>query len=108
MTTVVDAAGSLVGIITDGDLRRGLERSADIRTLGASDLMTHEPRTIERSALAAQAVAAMERARVSSHCRWSCSRTARAGWWASSSPPRRAARGVGVTAGGRAPPEPGG
>ena len=62
MTTVVDATGSLVGIITDGDLRRGLERSADIRTLGASDLMTRDPRTIERSALAAQAVAVMERA----------------------------------------------
>ncbi len=62
MTTVVDAAGALVGIITDGDLRRGIERSVDVRSLAARDLMTSDPRTIERSALAAQAVAVMERA----------------------------------------------
>ena len=61
MTTVVDAGGDLAGIITDGDLRRGLERADDIRTLVASDLMTRTPKTIERSALAAQAVAVMER-----------------------------------------------
>jgi arabinose-5-phosphate isomerase len=58
----VDPAGTLLGIITDGDLRRGLERSPDVRTLTARDLMTANPRTIERSALAAQAVAVMERA----------------------------------------------
>jgi arabinose-5-phosphate isomerase len=61
MTTVVDAGGDLAGIITDGDLRRGLERADDIRMLVASDLMTRTPKTIERSALAAQAVAVMER-----------------------------------------------
>jgi arabinose-5-phosphate isomerase len=62
MTTVVADGGALVGVITDGDLRRGLERGVDIRTLVARDLMTSDPRTIERSALAAQAVAVMERA----------------------------------------------
>ena len=61
VTTVVDAAGDLVGVITDGDLRRGLQRAADIRTLLARDLMTGSPKTIHRSALAAQAVAVMER-----------------------------------------------
>jgi arabinose-5-phosphate isomerase len=61
VTTVVDAAGDLVGVITDGDLRRGLQRAADIRTLVARDLMTSSPKTIARSALAAQAVAVMER-----------------------------------------------
>jgi arabinose-5-phosphate isomerase len=61
MTTVVNGDGDLVGIITDGDLRRGLERADDIRTLVASDLMTRTPKTIERSALAAQALAVMER-----------------------------------------------
>ena len=61
VTTVVDAAGDLVGVITDGDLRRGLQRVADIRTLVARDLMTGSPKTIGRSALAAQAVAVMER-----------------------------------------------
>jgi len=62
MTTVVDPRGMLLGIITDGDLRRGLERTPDVRTLTARDLMTADPRTIERSALATQAVAVMERA----------------------------------------------
>jgi arabinose-5-phosphate isomerase len=61
MTGVVDAAGSLVGIVTDGDLRRGLERATDIRALRASDLMTRSPKTIAPDALAAQAVAFMER-----------------------------------------------
>jgi arabinose-5-phosphate isomerase len=61
VTGVVDAAGDLAGIVTDGDLRRGLERAADIRTLRASDLMTRAPKTIAPDALAAQAVAFMER-----------------------------------------------
>lgn len=61
VTGVVDAAGDLVGIVTDGDLRRGLERAADIRTLRAADLMTRSPKTIAPDALAAQAVAFMER-----------------------------------------------
>jgi len=61
VTAVVDAAGDLVGIVTDGDLRRGLERAADIRTLTARDLMTRSPRTIAGDALAAEAVALMER-----------------------------------------------
>jgi len=61
VTGVVDAAGNLVGIVTDGDLRRGLERTADIRALRAADLMTRSPKTIVPDALAAQAVAFMER-----------------------------------------------
>jgi len=61
VTGVVDAAGDLVGIVTDGDLRRGLERAGDIRTLRATDLMTRSPKTIAPDALAAQAVAFMER-----------------------------------------------
>ena len=61
VTGVVNAAGDLVGIVTDGDLRRGLERAADIRTLHAADLMTRAPKTIAPDALAAQAVAFMER-----------------------------------------------
>jgi arabinose-5-phosphate isomerase len=61
VTGVVDAAGGLVGIVTDGDLRRGLERTGDIRALRAVDLMTRSPKTIAPDALAAQAVAFMER-----------------------------------------------
>jgi arabinose-5-phosphate isomerase len=61
VTGLVDAAGDLVGIVTDGDLRRGLERTGDLRTLRAVDLMTRAPKTIAPDALAAQAVAFMER-----------------------------------------------
>jgi arabinose-5-phosphate isomerase len=63
VTGVVDGAGDLVGVITDGDLRRGLERAADIRTLTARDLMTRAPKTIGGGVLAAEAVALMERGR---------------------------------------------
>jgi arabinose-5-phosphate isomerase len=66
VTGVVDEAGMLVGIVTDGDLRRGLERAADIRTLTARDLMTRNPKTIAATALAAQAVAIMERHSITS------------------------------------------
>ena len=65
-TGVVDGTGALVGIVTDGDLRRGLERAADIRTLTAHDLMTTQPKTVGGGALAAEAVATMERHAITS------------------------------------------
>jgi arabinose-5-phosphate isomerase len=61
VTGVVDAAGELVGVVTDGDLRRGLERTRDVRALRARDLMSRSPRTIAAGALAGEAVALMER-----------------------------------------------
>ena len=66
VTGVVNAAGELVGVITDGDLRRGLERAADLRVLTARDLMTTAPKTIAGGALAAEAVAVMERHAITS------------------------------------------
>jgi arabinose-5-phosphate isomerase len=66
LTGVVDAAGELVGIVTDGDLRRGLERAGDVRALTARDLMTAGPKTIAGGALAAEAVALMERHQITS------------------------------------------
>jgi arabinose-5-phosphate isomerase len=66
VTGVVDGRGDLLGIITDGDLRRGLERAPDIRTLTARDLMTTAPKTIAAAALGAEAVAVMERHRITS------------------------------------------
>jgi arabinose-5-phosphate isomerase len=60
VTGVVDAAGCLVGAITDGDLRRGLERTGDIFRLKAAELMTRNPKTIRAELLAAEAVAVME------------------------------------------------
>lgn len=60
VTGVVDDRGDLVGVITDGDLRRGLESKGDIRHFKAKDLMTRSPKTIAGDALAARAVAVME------------------------------------------------
>ena len=61
MTAVVDDAHRIVGIFTDGDLRRGLERDLDLRRTRVADVMTRGPRTIQPGALAAEAVEVMER-----------------------------------------------
>lgn len=60
VTGVVDGAGKLTGVITDGDLRRGLENKGDIFRYSAQHLMTRNPKTIAADSLAAQAVALME------------------------------------------------
>ena len=60
VTGVVNGQGSLAGIITDGDLRRGLESKGDIFRFKAKDLMALKPKTIPADALAAHAVALME------------------------------------------------
>lgn len=61
MTSVVDASGRLVGLFTDGDLRRNLERNADPRTTIIDSVMTREPRAIRPNSLAVEAVELMER-----------------------------------------------
>lgn len=66
ITSVVNRKGELVGVITDGDLRRGLESKGDIFRLRARDLMTHEPKTIAADALAATAVSVMEKHAITS------------------------------------------
>jgi arabinose-5-phosphate isomerase len=60
MTTVVDASGRLVGVITDGDLRRLHLRPGPIGEFLARDFMTARPRLVEREALATTALDAME------------------------------------------------
>ena len=61
VTGVIDATGVLVGIITDGDLRRGLQAHGDgILHKKTDEVMTARPRTIDKDALAAQALAEME------------------------------------------------
>lgn len=60
VTGVLDARGSLVGVITDGDLRRGLESKGNIFRFKAKDLMTRNPKTISANTLAAEAVTVME------------------------------------------------
>jgi len=63
---VVDGNGLLLGVITDGDLRRAWERNVDIAAARAADVMTRDPKTITAGALAAQAVAVMERHAITS------------------------------------------
>ena len=60
VTGVCDAEGCLVGVITDGDLRRALERFTDLLNREAQEVMTRNPKWIEKDALAAKAVQRME------------------------------------------------
>jgi arabinose-5-phosphate isomerase len=64
MTAVVDRARRVVGIFTDGDLRRALERSSDLRAVGLADVMSRNPRTIQGNKLAVEAVEMMERYKI--------------------------------------------
>ncbi|HEY8463453.1 MAG TPA: KpsF/GutQ family sugar-phosphate isomerase [Bacillota bacterium] len=57
---VVDARGELVGIITDGDLRRILQKYQDPLNLRADHVMTSNPKTISKDKLAAEAMHVME------------------------------------------------
>ena len=57
---IVDAQGDLVGVITDGDIRRRLEKNSDPLTGVAKDLMTTNPRTIDANELAEKALFVME------------------------------------------------
>jgi arabinose-5-phosphate isomerase len=61
MACVVDAQGRLRGIITDGDLRRALERTSALLPLRASELMTPHPKTVTTDASASEALALMEK-----------------------------------------------
>lgn len=61
MTTVVDQEGFLTGIVTDGDLRRFIQRGGDISKSTAGELATRNPKTVAPDDLAAKAVEIMER-----------------------------------------------
>jgi arabinose-5-phosphate isomerase len=66
MTCVVDGGAALLGIITDGDLRRQMERTADVLTLAAADVMTRGPVTVSRATLAVEALNIMEQRKITS------------------------------------------
>ncbi len=66
MTTVVNGAGRLIGVITDGDLRRALEQGKDLRKAKAADLGTKSPKTISPDLLATAALELMERHAITS------------------------------------------
>jgi KpsF/GutQ family protein len=61
---IVDDKGDLVGVITDGDIRRRLEKSSDPLTGVAKELMTTNPRTIDANELAEKALFMMEQFRI--------------------------------------------
>jgi len=66
MTCVVDGAEALLGIITDGDLRRHMEKGGDIRALTAADVMTRGPVSIPPATLAVEALNIMEGRKITS------------------------------------------
>jgi arabinose-5-phosphate isomerase len=64
MTAIVDENHQVLGIFTDGDLRRAVERGVDLRGARISELMTPAPLTIGPDELAVEAVAVMEQRRI--------------------------------------------
>ncbi len=66
VTGVCSRDGTLIGVITDGDLRRGLEAGGDLLAKCARDIMTTSPKTIDRKSLAAKALQLMEKHSITS------------------------------------------
>ena len=64
LCAVVDDAKRVAGILTDGDLRRGLDGVGDIRKTPVHELMTPDPQTIGADELAARAVEMMQARRI--------------------------------------------
>jgi arabinose-5-phosphate isomerase len=65
-SAIVDAQQKVLGIFTDGDLRRLIEKGTDMRVLTAQQVMHSGPRTVRASALAAEAAELMELHRITS------------------------------------------
>jgi arabinose-5-phosphate isomerase len=66
MTCVIDDGRRLVGVVTDGDLRRLMSRAPNVLTLSAADAMTPRPITIPRQLLAVEALKIMETHKITS------------------------------------------
>ncbi|MFY9329373.1 MAG: KpsF/GutQ family sugar-phosphate isomerase [Georgfuchsia sp.] len=64
MTAALDAEGQLAGILTDGDLRRALEKRGDLRKVSVGEVMSKTPRSIGPERLAVEAVEMMEQFKV--------------------------------------------
>jgi len=65
-SAIVDAEGRVMGIFTDGDLRRLIEKGVDLRAVTAREVMHPNPRTIRDDALAVEAADLMEKSRITS------------------------------------------
>ena len=66
MTAVVDANQTLLGVFSDGDLRRALEAHENIRAIPIIDVMTRAPKTILPNRLAVEAAELIERHKIGS------------------------------------------
>ena len=66
MTSVIDAEDRLVGIVTDGDLRRHLTSGVNLLERQAADVMTRDPVTISPTLLAVEALQQMEHRKITS------------------------------------------
>jgi arabinose-5-phosphate isomerase len=66
MTAIVDECDRVLGIFTDGDLRRVLDRGADLKHTRIEEVMTRQAKRIGAEALAAEAVLVMETHRITS------------------------------------------
>jgi len=64
MTAVVDDNRRVLGVFTDGDLRRALDKSIDVHTVRMSDVMTRQCKTVAADRLAAEAVALMQKHKI--------------------------------------------
>lgn len=64
MTTVMDANNTLLGIYTDGDLRRSIDKGIDIRSAKVGELMNTNPKILRDNTLAAEALQVMEQAKI--------------------------------------------
>jgi arabinose-5-phosphate isomerase len=64
MTVVVDEEDKVLGVFTDGDLRRALDKQIDIHKTSMKKVMTASPKSIRAQALATEAVNLMQRHRI--------------------------------------------
>jgi arabinose-5-phosphate isomerase len=65
-SAIVDASHNILGIFTDGDLRRLIEKGLDLRALKAQDVMRPQARTVKQGALAVEAAELMEEFKITS------------------------------------------
>jgi arabinose-5-phosphate isomerase len=66
MTAIVDAGDRILGVFTDGDLRRAIDRAADLHRTRMDEVMTRHVKTVRANSLAAEAVHLMETHRITS------------------------------------------
>jgi arabinose-5-phosphate isomerase len=64
ITAIVDAQQQVLGVFTDGDLRRLIENGVDLRAMRAQEVMHRQPRSIRPGALAVEAAELMEQYRI--------------------------------------------